>query len=392
MIDIDSVLKNLVERRGSDLHLKSGRPPLLRLDGDLLPSDHPALSSEDVKTIAKKLLGEYAWRRFEEEWDCDSGYGLAGVGRFRINAFRQQGELSVVIRAIPPDPPTIEQLGLPDVLKEIVGARQGLVVVTGPTGSGKSTTLAAMIEHLNLTQPLHIVTIEDPVEFVYADKKCTINQRQLGTDVKTVHDALRRALRQDPDCILVGEMRDRETIELAIHAAETGHLVFSTLHTNDAKQTLDRIVDTYPADAQGQIRAMMALTLHAVVSQRLVRRADGKGRTVAMEILINSPAIRELIAAGKTRDIDKAIASSAFYKMQTFNQHLAQLVKAGAITEEEAMANSSAPGDLKLIIKGIGSGTTQPDTQTLKKEAVVGAAVDAAAKPPTSRFQIKRDF
>jgi twitching motility protein PilT len=237
-----------------------------------------------------------------------------------------------------------------------------------------------MIEHLNGTEPLHIVTVEDPVEFVYTDRKCTITQRQLGSDVKSLKEALRRALRQDPDVILMGEMRDAETIEMAMHAAETGHLVFSTLHTNDAKQTLDRIVDTFPADAAHQVRSTLALTLHAVISQRLVRRADGKGRIAAVEVMINSPNIRELIAEGKTSQIEKAIgASGDFYKMQTFNQALARLILDKTITEEEGCAATANPNDLKLLLKGITPGGG-------------AGAVARPSAPGTGPIKISRGF
>jgi twitching motility protein PilT len=250
-----------------------------------------------------------------------------------------------------------------------------MVLVTGPTGSGKSTSLAAMITHINDTQPLHIVTIEDPIEFIYTDKMCTVRQRQLGTDVKSLAEALRRVLRQDPDVILMGEMRDPETIELAMHAAETGHLVFSTLHTNDAKQTIDRIIDAFPSDSHGQVRAQLALSLQAVVSQRLVRRADGNGRVAAMEVMINSPQIRELVLEGKTAAIEKAMAASGdYYRMQTFNQSLAKLTLDKVINEGEATAASTSPNDLKLLLKGVTGGgvlaggkSTTPETKPALK-------------------------
>jgi twitching motility protein PilT len=274
-------------------------------------------------------------------------------------------------------------MGLPAILKDICRFPQGLVLVTGPTGCGKSTSLATMIDHLNETECLHIITIEDPIEFVYSDKRSTITQRQLGSDVKSANEALRRILRQDPDVILMGEMRDPETIELAMHAAETGHLVFSTLHTNDAKQTLDRIVDTFPSGAHQQIRSMLALTLQAVVSQRLVRRADGAGRVAAVEVMINSPNIRDLIAEGKTSQIEKAIASSNdYYKMQTFNQSLAKLVNDGTISQDEAMAASTNPGDLRLALKGItgGSALSTRDTSTM------------SVKTETTKIKITKGF
>jgi twitching motility protein PilT len=357
MIDIDEVLRKLVALRGSDLHLKVGRPPLMRLSSDLLPSDFPAVDEPGMEAILRKILGEAGWNRLTAECEIDASYEIPEVARFRVNAFRARDRYGAALRVIPLVTPTLDGMGLPPVLKDICQAPQGLVLVTGPTGSGKSTTLAALINHINETQPLHIVTIEDPIEFVYEDKKCTVRQRQLGSDVRSLSEAMRRVLRQDPDVILVGEMRDPETIELALHAAETGHLIFSTLHTNDAKQTLDRIVDTFPAEEHGQIRSQLALCLHAVVSQRLVRRADGVGRVAALEVMINSPNIRELIAEGKTSAIEKAIASSGdYYRMQTFNQALARLAMERVIAPEEALAVSTNPGDLKLMLRGVSSG------------------------------------
>jgi twitching motility protein PilT len=371
MTDIDAVLKELVNRRGSDLHLKVGRPPLMRISSDLLPSEFAPTDAADIEAILRKFLGDDGWRKLVSEFEADTSYEIPGVARFRLNAFRERGQFGAALRVIPLTTPTIDGLGHPAVLKDICQAPQGLVLVTGPTGSGKSTTLAAMISHINETQPLHIVTIEDPVEFLYTDRKCTIRQRQLGSDVKSLGEALRRVLRQDPDVILVGEMRDPETIELALHAAETGHLVFSTLHTNDAKQTLDRIVDTFPSEAHGQIRAQMALALQAVISQRLVRRADGAGRVAALEVMINSPQIRDLIAEGKTASIEKAMASSGdYYRMQTFNHSLAKLVAAKTITEEEAVGASTNPGDLKLILKGVLSSGTSVQRQTEARPAM----------------------
>jgi twitching motility protein PilT len=367
MTDIDAVLRELVQRRGSDLHLKVGRPPLMRLSSELLPSEFAPLSEADLEAVLRRIAGEEGWRRLTAECEVDTSYQIEGVARFRVNAFKERGQYGAALRVIPLSTPTIDGLGLPAVLKDICNAPQGLVLVTGPTGSGKSTTLASMINHINESEPLHIVTIEDPIEFLYQDKKCTIRQRQLGTDVKSLGEALRRVLRQDPDVILVGEMRDPETIELALHAAETGHLVFSTLHTNDAKQTLDRIVMTFPSDAHGQIRAQLALALEAVISQRLVRRTDGTGRVAAMEVMINSPQIRDLVAEGKTSSIEKAIASSGdYYRMQSFNQALAKLVQSKAITEEEALGNASNPGDLRLLLRGVasGSGGTGRATET----------------------------
>src|SRR5579862_3502242 len=355
-VRVDEILADLVLADGSDLHLKVGRRPLYRVGGDLLESRFPVLDADDVKGMILQVLGPDGFRVLERDLEFDTAYVLPEVARCRVNAYKRMGVYAAAFRMIPLEIPTIEMMGLPPVLHNICKAPQGLVLITGPTGSGKSTTLAAMIDYLNETESLHIITIEDPVEFVYTDKKSSIDQRQLGSDTRALHEGLRRVLRQDPDIILVGEMRDRESMELAMHAAETGHLVFSTLHTNDAKQTVDRIVDSFPVDSAHQIRAMLALTLHAVVSQRLVRRADGQGRTAAVEVMINSPNIRELIAEGKTSQMEKVIASSAdFYQMQTFNQSLAKLTLDGTITQEEALSCSTNPNDLKLMLKGIGS-------------------------------------
>jgi len=371
MIDIDAILKELVGRRGSDLHLKVGRPPLMRISSDLLPSEFPPLTEQDMQAVLQKLVGAAGWTRLQAEFEVDASYEIGDVARFRLNAFKERGQFGAALRVIPLMTPTLDGLGMPAVLKDICQAPQGLVLVTGPTGSGKSTTLAAMITHINDTAPLHIVTIEDPIEFVYSDKMCTIRQRQLGNDVKSLSEALRRVLRQDPDVILMGEMRDPETIELAMHAAETGHLVFSTLHTNDAKQTIDRIITTFPGDAHGQVRAQLALALQAVVSQRLVRRADGSGRVAAMEIMINSPQIRELIQEGKTSAIEKAMAASGdYYRMQTFNQSLAKLVQDRTVTEAEAMATSTNPNDLKLLLKGVSSGRVGSEKLTEARPAM----------------------
>jgi len=369
MTHIDAVLKELILRRGSDLHLKVGRPPLMRLSSELVPTELPQIDAADMKQVLRALLGEAGFKKLEEECEVDASYVVPDLARFRVNAFKTMGEYGAALRAIPLEIPSIDALGLPGVLKDICQAPQGLVLVTGPTGSGKSTTLASMISFLNETQPLHIVTIEDPIEFVYKDKVCTIRQRQLGSDVKSLSQALSRVLRADPDVILMGEMRDAETIELAMHAAETGHLVFSTLHTNDAKQTLDRIVDTFPTEAHHQVRAMLALTLQAVVSQRLVRRADGAGRVAAVEVLINSPNVRDLVVEGKTASIEKAMASSGdYYRMQTFNQALSRLALDGVITQDEALATSTNPGDLRLLLKGVSGGSVPGSVKTAESQ------------------------
>jgi twitching motility protein PilT len=374
MVDIDAILKELVERKGSDLHMKVGRPPLMRLQGELLPTEFPPVSREDMDAVILHLLGQERFNRFKQELEFDSAYQIPGLARYRINVLHQMDQPGLVMRTIPYKIPSLDQLGLPPVLKDLVQKPQGMILVTGPTGSGKSTSLAAMIRHINETTNKHIITIEDPIEFVHSDIQCTVNQRQLGSDTKSMVQALRRALRQDPDIILVGEMRDVETMETAMHAAETGHLVFSTLHTNDAKQTVDRIIDSFPPEQGRQIRVMLSLTLEAVISQRLVKRADGTGRACAMEIMVNSPAVKELIELGKTAEISKAMMKAgAYYRMQTFNQALAKLVADNIITDEEALGTSSSPDDLKLLLKGYQhSGFTQQDINRTDTGTKVG--------------------
>jgi twitching motility protein PilT len=349
---IEELLKVLVEKGGSDLHLKFNRPPLMRIKGELVPSDLPVISKDEMKAMLHSMLTELQIKKLENERELDFSFFVEGLARFRGNIFHQMGHLGAVFRAIPMRIKTVEELNLPSVLNDLVQRKQGIILVTGPTGSGKSTTLAAMIHRINETRHDHVITIEDPIEFVHTDKLCVINQREIGNDTKSFSEALKRALRQDPDIILVGEMRDPETISIAMTAAETGHLVLSTLHTNDAKQSIDRIIDTFPPEQQHQVRMQLAMTLYATVSQRLVRTSDGKGRVAAFEIMINTPTIRKLIEEGKIGMIDKIMAESAsLYKMQTYNQHLFQLVKDGIITREDALSISLNPNDLKIMFQ-----------------------------------------
>jgi twitching motility protein PilT len=349
---IEELLKALVEKGGSDLHLKFNRPPLMRIKGELVPSDFPVIAKDGMKAMLYSMLTELQVKKLENERELDFSFFVEGLARFRGNIFHQMGHLGAVFRAIPVRIKTVEELNLPSVLNDLVQRKQGIILVTGPTGSGKSTTLAAMIHRMNETRHDHVITIEDPIEFVHTDKMCVINQREIGYDTKSFSEALKRALRQDPDIILVGEMRDPETISIAMTAAETGHLVLSTLHTNDAKQSVDRIIDTFPSEQQHQVRMQLAMTLCATVSQRLVRTADGKGRVAAVEIMINTPTIRKLIEEGKIGMIDKIMAESAsLYKMQTYNQHLFQFVKEGIITKEEALSTSLNPNDLKILFQ-----------------------------------------
>jgi twitching motility protein PilT len=391
-MDLDQLLIELGQNQGSDLHIKTGRPPLYRISGDLIPqTSYPEISAEDMKATMTRLMGPERMRVFLQEMEADFSYEIPGYARFRVNAFIQRGLIGSVMRLVPLEVPTIEKMGLPDVLKDLCDHPNGLVILTGPTGSGKSTSLAAMIEYINQKYQNHVITIEDPIEFVYTDALCTINQRELGLDTHELHRALRAALRQDPDVILMGEMRDAETIHFAITAAETGHLVFSTLHTNDAKQSLDRILDTFEGPEANQVRMQLALVLRGVVSQRLVKRADGQGRTAALEIMINTSYIKQLIEEGSTRDLEKAILEGTHHQMQTFNQALYNLWNKGIITEEQALASSSTPEDLTLMFRGIKRGTSADEvlnptmTQALSiGKAGVGAAKGAPAPAPAA--------
>jgi len=370
---IEELLRALIEKGGSDLHLKVNRPPMMRIKGELFPSDFPVISRDEIRAMLHSVLTELQIKKLENDQELDFSYFVEGLARFRGNIFHQMGHLGAVFRVIPVRIKTVEELKLPPVLNQLVQRRQGIVLVTGPTGSGKSTTLAAMINRLNETRHDHIVTIEDPIEFVHTDKGCVISQREVGLDTRSFSEALKRALRQDPDIILVGEMRDPETISIAMTAAETGHLVLSTLHTNDAKQSIDRIIDTFPPEQQHQVRMQLATTLCATVSQRLVKTADGKGRVAVVEIMINTPTIRKLIEEGKVAAIDKVISdSTSLYQMQTYHQHLFQLVKDGIVTKEDALAISLNPNDLKIIFQ----------TQMPMEEGKAEGKRTPAEKPP----------
>lgn len=360
MVNIDEFLKELLEKKGSDLHLKVGLPPTLRIRGDLFPLEKQKLTNEDMENLVRSLITPKQQEKMLAERELDFSFSTKTLpARFRANFFFQKGMLGAVFRVIPREIPTLDELGLPPVLKEIASRPQGLILVTGPTGSGKSTTLAAIVAYINENFPKHIITIEDPLEFVHEDKKSIINQRELGTDTLSFAGALRRALRQDPDVILVGEMRDEETISTAFTAAETGHLVLSTLHTNDAKQSIDRIVNTFQPEAQYQVRMALANTLLAVVAQRLIKRANGNGRIAALEILISTSTIKKLIEENKIGLIAKTMEESAtLYHMQTFNQALFNLWKENLITQEEALSVSPNPNDLKILFQTTTFGQT----------------------------------
>jgi twitching motility protein PilT len=357
-LSIDDLLRRAVERKASDLHLKVGNHPYLRVDGVLYPlADVPRVTPEEMLSMAFSMMTNRQKQKFKETAELDMAYGVAGLGRFRVNVFQQRGNVGMVLRVIPTKIRTSEELDLPRVVERICEEQRGLVLVTGTTGSGKSTTLAAMIDRINSSRADHVITIEDPIEFLHRDKKAFVNQREIEVDTATFSTALRAALRQDPDVILVGEMRDLETISTALLAAETGHLVLSTLHTIDATETIQRIIAVFPPPEQKQIRLQLAATLKAVVSQRLVRRADDKGRVPAVEVMITTAYIRDcIINPDKTRLINDAIsAGTSQYGMQTFDQSLYDLFTRQLITYEEALIRASNPDEFKLRVQGIRS-------------------------------------
>jgi len=375
---IDELLRTACEGKASDLHLKVGNYPYIRVDGELRPlSQYSRISSEDMLNMAFSMMTNRQKQKFKENTELDMAYGVAGLGRFRVNVFQQRGNVGMVLRVIPTKIRTLDELYLPRVIERICDETRGMVLVTGTTGSGKSTTLAAMIDRINSTRTDHIITIEDPIEFLHRDKKAFVNQREVEVDTVNFGSALRAALRQDPDVILVGEMRDLETIQTALVAAETGHMVFSTLHTTDATETVQRIIAVFPPPEQKQIRLQLASTLKAVISQRLVKKADGIGRVPAAEVLIATEYIRDcIINPEKTRMIRDAIAAGVSqYGMQTFDQSLYDLYNQGLITLEEALSYSSNPDEFKLRIAGI-----RTTTDAAREEMERASQVDRFAK------------
>jgi twitching motility protein PilT len=344
-------LSLLVERNGSDLHVKVGTPPKVRQSGALLPLDREPLSHDEMEAIGTAIVPHERIERFEAAGEVDFAYSLPGVGRFRVNVFRQRGSVSAVFRTLRFGGPSFDEMGLPEVIRQLADEQRGLVLVTGPTGSGKTTTLAAMIEHLNHTRQSHIVTIEDPIEVLFRDDVASINQREVGTDTESFLSALRAALRQDPDVILIGEMRDTETVRTSLQAAETGHLVLSTLHTVDATETVNRVVDFFPPEQQGQVRLTLAGALKGIICQRLVPARDG-GMVPCHEILVNTGRVAERISdADKTAEIHDVIAEGGYYGMCTFDQSLLQLVKDEKVTVESALSASSNPHDFTLQLQ-----------------------------------------
>ena len=363
-IEIDTLLRGMVQFDASDLHLKVGSPPGYRIAGHIQPLKNiEKLRPDDTLALAQQALGEEGFAEFERTGDYDCAYSIPGVARFRLNAMRQRGSVSMVFRKIPVDIPTMESLKLPEVCKALAMKPRGLVLVTGPTGSGKSTTLAAMIDYRNTNERGHILTMEDPVEFVHHDKLSFVNQREIGSDTETFASALKRALRQDPDVILVGEMRDLETIALGITAAETGHLVFGTLHTTGAAQTIDRIIDVFPPDQQQQVRVQLAETLQGVISQVLVPKVGG-GRAAAHEILIATDALKACIREAKTSQMQNILQTGSKLGMQLLDNCLADLVKKGVVTPEDAIAKAH---HADVIRRALGERTGAPESVAVGK-------------------------
>lgn len=366
-LTLHALLKTLIEQKGSDLHLTTGTSPQIRIDGRLVAINTPPLNPADTKRLAYSVLTEAQKHRLEEDLELDLSFGIKGVARFRCNVFNQRGAVAAVYRVIPWKTMDFKTLGLPPVVERLCEKPRGLILVTGPTGSGKSTTLAAMIDKINREKPVHIVTIEDPIEFLHSHKKALVNQRELHADTHSFPKALRAILRQDPDVVLIGEMRDLETMEAALTIAETGHLTFATLHTNSAAQTINRVVDAFPAHQQSQVRAQLSFVLEGILCQSLLPRAGGKGRIMALEILIPNSAIRNLIREDKIHQIYAMMQTGqAKHGMQTFNQSLASLYLQKKITLEIAMFSSSNADELEqLIERGVG---TPSEANALKKE------------------------
>jgi len=389
-MNINDLLKIAVERKASDLHLKVGSHPVIRVDGELLPLiELKRLMQEDTIAMAFSIMNARQKQLFKEEFEIDIAYSVPGLGRFRCNIFQQRGTVGLVLRVIPARILTIRELMLPPVLERVCDESRGLVLCTGTTGSGKSTSLAAMIDYINSLRTDHIITIEDPIEFLHRDKKAIVNQREISSDTRDFAKALRSALRQDPDVILVGEMRDYETIETALLAAETGHLVFSTLHTLDATETINRIIAVFPPHHQKQIRIQLGQVLRAVISLRLMPRADGMGRVPAVEVMRVTPYIRECIEnKDKTKYIREQIAlGTSQYGMQTFDQSLFSLYKAGLITLEEALKRATNPDEFKLKIQGV---QFTSDVAREEMEGTLRGVGESDMQMQDSPFQIER--
>ena len=383
-IDLTSILNTAVKGRASDVHLKAGVPPILRINGSLVPlRNHERLAPDDVANVALRIMSDSQKESFRLRHQIDMAYSVPGLGRFRVNIFQQRGAVGIVLRVIPIKIESFDDLNLPEAFKRIANEVRGLVLVTGVTGSGKSTTLASIMDYINNHRPAHVISIEDPIEFLHRDRRCIINQREIGVDALSFAEALRGALRQDPDIIMVGEMRDQETIEIALTAAETGHLVLSTLHTVDAVETVNRIVSVFPPYQQKQIRIQLASVAKAIISQRLISRKDTRGRVPAVEVLVSTARIRECIEdKEKTKDIFDAISKGhSTYGMQTFDQSILMLLNRSLISYDEALRQSSNPADFELKVKGITS-TSDMGWQDFEKSHEEKGASTAVSTTP----------
>ena len=351
-MDMESLLREAVARHASDLHVTVGVPPLIRINGALIKLDLPPLGVDDTAQLFEEIVAEDRRVQFNQNGEIDFSHTVFGLSRFRVNVFRQRGSIAIAIRIIPERVPSLQELKLPDIVRELARKPRGLVLVTGPTGSGKSTTMAAMIDLINSERACNILTLEDPIEYLHRHRKSIINQREIGADSRTFANALRAALREDPDVILVGEMRDMETISIAVRAAETGHLVLATLHTSDAAQTVDRIIDVFPPYQHQQVRTQLSLALQGIVSQQLLPRRDGQGRIVAVETLVTTPAVRNLIREGKSHQILSVIQTGAKFGMLAMDTALRDLCRAGLIAEDEALMRSNDPDTLQRLLRG----------------------------------------
>ncbi|MBI4716079.1 MAG: type IV pilus twitching motility protein PilT [Nitrospirae bacterium] len=359
-VTLYQLLQTLIERGASDLHITTGSPPMLRINGHLAPAEGPALTAAETKQLCYSILTDAQKHRFEEENELDLSFGIKGLSRFRANIFVQRGAVCAAVRAIPFQLKTFDDLGLPPIVSELVKKPRGLILVTGPTGSGKSTTLAAMIDRINTDRSEHIITIEDPIEYLHPHKKCLVNQREVNADTKSFKTALKYILRQDPDVVLIGEMRDLETIEAALTISETGHLTFATLHTNSSVQTINRIVDVFPPHQQSQIRAHLSFVLEGVVSQQLIPRKDGQGRVLALEVMVPNPAIRNLIREDKVHQIYSVMQTGqSKFGMQTMNQSLLEVYQKGLISKDDAIGRSHVPEELISMINRGGRGISE---------------------------------
>src|SRR3954467_7247861 len=367
--DYKSILQHMIQQNASDLHLKVGRPPTLRVDGHMVSLEMPALTQEDLRSLAEQIMAPKNIKEFSEQKESDFALAVPGIGRFRVNAYQQRGTIAYAMRTVPFQAKTIAELNLPEVCERIAMMPRGLILVTGITGSGKSTALASMLHYINQNRHANIITIEDPIEFLHRDIKSSINQREVGTDTNSFAQALRRVLRQDPDILLVGEIRDLETLDIALKAAETGHLVFSTLHTTDATQTINRILSFYPPHQQTEVRYMLSTALKAIISLRLVRRADKKGRVPAAEILVNTEAVRDQMRdMSKAMSIPQLIKEGAVpYGMQSFDQSLMNWYHKGVISYDDALFAASNPAEFALRAQGIAA-SSDTSWDTVKQE------------------------